>query len=223
MLRTRHIIIITIFLISVVTIPAHAFDDLRLDYLIRSLINWTGEGKITNDEANRALDFIIDINEQKSQELTTLITKYKSIGKSITLQIPMLNEPKDSEKNLMVYFQRSSIPSEELLDVCTNQHILDDTYSDLSSRCKQAMDVMMREYCQQNTGYSYTLCRDKRVDLFYGRTPHTENIPDPSIISKINDIVEINNLKFVVTGFDALSADGSSFSLQIYVTVENSD
>ncbi|MGI0057426.1 MAG: hypothetical protein ACREAK_08660, partial [Nitrosarchaeum sp.] len=100
---------------------------------------------------------------------------------------------------------------------------LDDTYSNLSSRCKQAMDVMMMEYCQRNTGYSYTLCRDKRVDQFYGRTPHTENIPDPSIISKINDIVEINNLKFVVTGFDALSADGSSFSLQIYVTVENSD
>lgn len=214
-------IVVIILGICITSVSAYTSEDLRLDYLIRTLINWKSEGKITNDEVNRALDYVININEPKKQELSLLITKYKSVAESTHLEIPILKEPLDSEHNLFVYFQSGSIPSEELLEVCTNQHVLDRTYVDLRSRCDQAMDVMMMEYCQTNTGYQYTLCRDHRVDQFYGRTPHTENIPDPSIVSKINDIVEIKNLKFVVTGFDVLNNGAGSFSLQVYVTLEN--
>jgi len=193
---------------------------LGLDNWIRNIINWKSQGLITNDTANRALDWIVDHIPDKKDELSNIITKYKAIGESQTLLLWRIKEPTNSEHNLLASFQGISIPSEELLSICTSEHVLDRSYSKLSQKCDFAMDIMMREYCP-NSQYSFTLCRDKRVDQFYNIVYPIENIPKPELVSKINESIKIKQLNLAVTGFSTLNTGTGSFNIQIEVNLEN--
>ena len=212
---------VVIGVISVVPMMNIVYADLGLgyDYLIRNIINWKNEGKITNDSMNKALDWIIE-NSNNNEETSKLVIRYKSIGKYQTLLLPKFNEAKDSEHNLLVAYQLVSIPSEELLSICTHKHVLDRSYETLRYECDNGMDIMISEYCPYDTKYAVTLCRDKRVDQFYGIIPNTENIPSEDKISKKGEKVVIGNLSFELTNFIIIKY-GGIFNAQIYLTIEN--
>lgn len=214
-------ICIVIGIISVVPLLNIVYADFGLgyDYLIRNIINWKNEGKITNDSMNKALDWIIEKSNNK-EETSKLVTRYKAIGKYHTLLLPKFSEAKDSEHNLLVAYQMISIPSEELLSICTHKHVLDRSYEALRYQCDNGMDVMISEYCPYDTKYAATLCRDKRVDQFYGRISNTENIPSEDKIAKKGDKVVIGNLSFELTNFIFVNYAGT-INAQIYVTIQN--
>jgi hypothetical protein len=100
--------------------------------------------------------------------------------------------------------QNVSIPSEQLLDLCSKDGVVNGTDLDAWSKCHIVMADMALNYCQHNppTQYTDTLCRDQRYFKFFGITKHTEKLPsNASEILKEKQATVIGPLEFkLITG-----------------------
>ncbi len=174
---------------------------------IKNNAKWWANGDISEVEFLKGIEFLVNQGIIGTGFQDTEITNSKLITE---------------ENNLLASFELVSIPSEELLEICTNSHVLDDTFKQLRIRCDFAMNIMMDTFCSVHGSYSDTICIDNRVDQFYGREPQLHNLPDPSEIKNIHENISIGSMNFKITSVDgAMAPDSVYFVAFIHLELEN--
>ena len=174
---------------------------------IKNNAGWWANGEISEEDFLKGIEFLVNQGIIETVLPDTEIINSKLI--------------KD-QNNLLVSFEDVSIPSEELLEICTNSQVLDDTFKQLRMRCDYAMDLMVDTFCSVHGSYSQTLCIDSRVDLFYGQQSQLHNLPEPAEIRNINENISIGSMNFKITSVVAVMAPDSAFFIAfINLELEN--